>query len=263
MSSNLCPSSCSIPANTFSGTLTGGIQDIAALLPLLGTEECESALTNGYLYAAASPMSLFGSLGIALAGFKAFLAGVNFPIHKWNLNGAEVLSYLGFQPQGTNLSLIMADPDKQGRYVVESRLDKFLEELHLDNTEIHRVRHQTKRWSFLMIAATAFTSSLSMLPYVYLNTGAESNLSPLTRWSFPALRAVGGFLTTTMMPLVIQRRIISILENKLSERHKCRTNDGSDRNQNQTCEGDGRAAGESRDSEKGLEDSGACHNTQY
>ena len=135
MSSNLCPSSCSILASTFSGTLTSGIQDISALLPLLGTEQCEdhvsSALTKGYLYAAASPMSLFGSLGLVRAGFKTFLAGANFSISKLHFNGAQILSNMGFQPQGANLSLIMADKQKKGQYVVESRLDTFLEELHL------------------------------------------------------------------------------------------------------------------------------------
>ena len=53
-------------------TLTSGIQDVAAILPLLGTEQCSvqvsSALTRGYLYAAASPMSIFGSLGVVTTG---------------------------------------------------------------------------------------------------------------------------------------------------------------------------------------------------
>ena len=44
-------------------TLTGGIQDVAAILPLLGTEQCSdqvsSALTRGYLYASSAPMSIF------------------------------------------------------------------------------------------------------------------------------------------------------------------------------------------------------------
>ena len=59
-------------------TLTGGIQDIAAILPLLGTEQCSnhvsSALTRGYLYAAATPMSIFGSLGMVSAGLKTLVA---------------------------------------------------------------------------------------------------------------------------------------------------------------------------------------------
>jgi hypothetical protein len=66
-----------------------------------------------------------------------------------------------------------------------------------------------------------------------------------------------------MMQLVIQRRVTSIIENKLSERRKHRNSDDSDRKQKQTSEGDGGAVGEeSRDPEKGPGDSGACYDTQ-
>ena len=146
MSSNNC--SCTVASTSVTGTLTGGIQDIAALLPLLGTEQCEdhvsSALTKGYLYAAASPMSLFGSLGLARAGFKTFLA--SFTIPAWNVVGARTLSNMGFKPQGMNLSMIMVDQnDKDARYLVETRLDKLVEELHIDKTKIQDVRHKTRR----------------------------------------------------------------------------------------------------------------------
>src|ERR1700675_4717314 len=96
------------------GTLTGGIQDISALLPLLGTEQCEdhigSAITNRYLYVAAPPMSIFGSLGVARAGFKTFLAVISIPCLK--IEGAQILADAGFKPQGKNLSLIMLDEDE-------------------------------------------------------------------------------------------------------------------------------------------------------
>ena len=46
------------------GIDSSGIQDIAGILPLLGTEQCSihvsSALTRGCLYAASAPMSIFG-----------------------------------------------------------------------------------------------------------------------------------------------------------------------------------------------------------
>jgi hypothetical protein len=58
---------------SFGATITGRIQNIAVLLPLLGTQQCEehigSALTKGYLDAA-----IFGSLGVARAGFKTRIA---------------------------------------------------------------------------------------------------------------------------------------------------------------------------------------------
>jgi hypothetical protein len=249
MSSNLCPSACSaVSATTFSGTITSGIQDISALLPLLGTEQCEdhvsSALTNGYLYAAASPMSIFGSLGVARAGFKTFFASINFSIHTWHFNGARTLSNMGFEPHGANLSLIMADREKKGRYVAESRLDKLLEELHLDKARIVGVSHKTKIWNITMISLTAFLSSLSMVPYIYLNTRAESSLTPFVRWSFPVLRAAGGFLIASTMQIVLQRRITTITENRLSERGIRKNDDDAGPD----------LTGHSRDPEKAVED---------
>ena len=64
-------------------TLTGGIQDITALLPLLGTDQCEkhvgSALEGGYLYAAATPLSIFGSLGIVKLGISVLISSISIP----------------------------------------------------------------------------------------------------------------------------------------------------------------------------------------
>ena len=85
-------------------TLTGGIQNVAAILPLLSTEQCSvqvsSALTRGYLYAAASPMSIFGSLGVVTAGFKTLLAC--FSVR--DIEGAKILGNIGFELQGENIS---------------------------------------------------------------------------------------------------------------------------------------------------------------
>jgi hypothetical protein len=203
-------------------------------------------------------MSLFGSLGLARAGFKTFLASVNFSFRKWNFDGATMLSNMGFRPQGENLSLIMADTEKKGRYVVESRLDTLLEELHLDVTRIQGVSHKTKAWNIVMITLTALLSSMSMVPYIYLNTRAGSSLSPFARWSFPALRAIGGFLTSTTMQLTLQRRITTITEKWLLERIGHRKRDHVGREQTD----EGSLGGDSRDAEKGLGDTGVCDNTQ-
>jgi hypothetical protein len=216
--SNLC--SCSAAANTIAGTLASGIQDIAALLPLLGTDQWEdhvsSALTKGYLYAAASPMSLFGSLGLARAGIKTFFA--SFCINKWNIVGARTLSNMGFRSHGTNLPLIMVDArDKAGRYLVETRLDDLVEELHIDKTKIEGVSHKTTRWNITMISLTGTLCLLAMFPYIFLNLKTTSSFPQHTRWTFPALRAAGGFLTSTTMQLIIQRRISTLTRKWISE----------------------------------------------
>ena len=71
-------------------TITGGIQDIAAILPLLGTEQCSvqvsTALARDYLYAAATPMLIFGSLGVVIAIFKTLIAFFSLG----NIEGAKI-----------------------------------------------------------------------------------------------------------------------------------------------------------------------------
>jgi hypothetical protein len=57
-----------------------------------------------------------------------------------------------------------------------------------------------------MILLAAFLSSLSMIPYIHINHEG-SNLSHFSQWTLPILQAVGGFLTASMIPLVLQRRI--------------------------------------------------------
>ena len=70
----------------------------AAILPLLGTEQCSvqvsSAPTRGY--APATPMSIFGSLGVVNAGFKTLVAYFSLG----GIEGAKILGNMGFEPQG-------------------------------------------------------------------------------------------------------------------------------------------------------------------
>ncbi|TEB10249.1 hypothetical protein FA13DRAFT_1586950, partial [Coprinellus micaceus] len=79
---------------------TSGIQDVSALLPLLGTDQCERlvtlALQRGLLYAAATPMSIFGSLGIVKAGFVVLPGSV----HARFFPGPRLLRDAGFTPSG-------------------------------------------------------------------------------------------------------------------------------------------------------------------
>ena len=219
------PCTCSVPSSSVSSgsistTITGGIQDVSALLPLLGTEQCEdhasSALTKGYLYAAATPMSLFGSLGLARAGIKAFVASLD--ISSFNIRGALMLSNMGFQSQGTNIQLITLDEnDKDKRHLVETRLDQLLNELHVDKTKIIGVKHRSTQWNVLMVAYTAFFCLLSVIPYIYLNVKGDVSLPNRTRWTFPTVRAVGGFLTVTTMQAILQRRIMVLSRYWLSK----------------------------------------------
>ena len=203
-------------------TLTSGIQDIAGILPLLGTEQCSvqvsSALTRGYLYAAASSMSIFGSLGVVSAGFKAFASCFSFR----GIEGAKILANMGFEPQGENLSLIMVEAGKEnntGRYIIETRMDELIKELNIDRNRITGVSHKSAAWNLKMIATTALLSALSLTPYIHINLGTNL-LNESTRWVFPVLRSTGGFLTATLIQLLIQQRITTLSDQYIVERNQ-------------------------------------------
>src|ERR1700728_3809346 len=209
-------------------TLTGGIQDVAAILPLLGTEQCSdqvsSALTRGYLYAAASPMSIFGSLGVVTAGFKTLIACFSFG----DVEGAKILGNMGFEPQGENLSLIMVETGKgknAGQYIIETRMDEMITELNIDKNRI-TVSHKSAAWNVKMMATTALLCAFSITPYIYLNLRANDlNISTTLAWLFPVLRATGGFITATHIQLLIQRRITTLSDQHLVKRVSLRNPD--------------------------------------
>ena len=204
-------------------TLTGGIQDIAGILPLLGTEQCSihvsSALTRGYFYAASAPMSIFGSLGVVNAGFKTLLACFSLG----DIEGAEILENIGFEPQGENLSLIMLDGGKgeKKRYLIENRIDELIEDLNIDKTRITEIFRKSAVWNFWMFFWTAVLCAVSITPYIYVNRGDNSlDLKGDAIWVFPILRSAGGFLTATLIQILIQQRITLISREYLVKRNQ-------------------------------------------
>ena len=211
-------------------TLTSGIQDIAGILPLLGTEQCSihvsSALTRGYLYAASAPMSIFGSLGVVSAGFKTLIACFSYG----GIEGAKILGNMGFEPQGENLSLIMIEGDKgenKEHYVIENRIDALIDELNIDRNRITGVSHKSFVWNIKMMAMTAFLCVLSIAPYIYINLRPNNlDLKRGTIWAFPILRSTGGFITATLIQLLIQRRITALSDEYLVKRDQLRVGDG-------------------------------------
>ncbi|KAK7051672.1 hypothetical protein VNI00_004651 [Paramarasmius palmivorus] len=116
-------------------TLANGIQDVSALLPLLGTEQVEchvgSALEKGYLYAAASNLSLFGSLGSAKAAFATCVGTIT---HR-RFYGGQWLDNAGFSTAGSVTSMVTIDKDT-GLYGAEVKLKKLLEEQHINDPNL-------------------------------------------------------------------------------------------------------------------------------
>ena len=60
---------------------------------LTWSDQVSSTLTQGYPYAVATPMSIFGSLEVVSAGFKILAASFSFR----DIEGVELLGNMGFE----------------------------------------------------------------------------------------------------------------------------------------------------------------------
>ncbi|KAJ8094505.1 hypothetical protein PM082_010939 [Marasmius tenuissimus] len=209
----------------FADTLSSGIQDIAALLPLLGTDQCEehvgSALDVGFLYAAATTLSIFGSLGIVKASFATLLATISRPFH-----GARWLSDAGFITPGKVSSLVTIAKGTT-EYGAETNFRDLLVDKHIGDPELVSSIEWTGwrtpfaestffarvlTWNVMLVLTSALGSLISLTPYFYLISTQWDD--PLA-WLFPAFRAFGSFLCVVFVQLALQLRIRHIVRSRL------------------------------------------------
>jgi len=216
------------PPQNLGRTLTGGIQDIAALLPLLGTDQCEkhvgSALDGGFLYAAAAPLSIFGSLGIVKMGISTLISSISIPkisisflkfsIHfsqdRWL--GARTLDNAGFKPMGSVAPLIAMDGT---RYMAETRLMQILEEKHIDDPEDISIEWKSREWNIALVLFTIVAGVISGAPYIAILLQDSRPSLVHTPWIFPLLRTVGSCLVAVCCQFLIQSRVISLMKNRI------------------------------------------------
>ncbi|KAL0954030.1 hypothetical protein HGRIS_005184 [Hohenbuehelia grisea] len=198
------------------GTLTDGIQDVSAILPLLGTEQCEkhvgSALADGYLYVTAAPLSIFGSLGIVLAGVKALAASFNIIRTKHKFIGAQKLDHAGFGPAGKALRQVLW---KDKCHCAEKELTERLEELHIaENVGNLTVTADCKAWNWYMYGFSIIAAILGFTPYIFFIH--HNKLPPFLRYFFPLQRIIGCILISTTTQLVVQTRLLEIIKHRLA-----------------------------------------------
>ncbi|KAF5338502.1 hypothetical protein D9611_013272 [Ephemerocybe angulata] len=190
------------------GVATSGIQDVSALLPLLGTEQCErlvtSALERGILYAAATPMSIFGSLGIVKAGFVVLLTSIDgrlFP-------GPTLMQNSGFTPAGIGKLLARVAGSDRHLYVAEDKLRSILGRKKIRSVKINLLSRDLLRWNFKLIAWTAFLGAFGLTPYIYLIVHFLPSKPFRTTWLYPILRIAGCNLVTVSIQLIFQLRVL-------------------------------------------------------
>ncbi|KAK1230258.1 hypothetical protein PQX77_006654 [Marasmius sp. AFHP31] len=222
----------------FGDTLSGGIQEVSALLPLLGTEQCErhvgTALDKGWLFAAAAPLSIFGSLGIVKTAFATLLATMTRPFY-----GGRWLSDAGFGTTGSVSSMVTLVKDTK-QYGAEVRLQRLLKEQHIDDPElvqsIERFGWRRKNvpdvtdknsadgssvklppfmnlsWNTSLILTSMVLSLVGITPYLYL---IHNHWGRVLLWLFPVLRSFGSMLCVISVQLALQIRIHHIATTSL------------------------------------------------
>jgi hypothetical protein len=205
-------------STSFGSTISGGIQDISALLPLLGTEQCEkhigSSLNNGFLYAAVTPLSIFGSLGAVKAAFAIGLASIPYTC----FFGAKKLKDAGFSLPGEVAPMIVLDGE---RYLIETCLQSLLEEKHLDNPDrlTIGINNQSSTihlpsWNISLLICSMFVASFSFIPYLHFIIRHDTS-NRRVAWLFPLIRVLGGVLCVVPSQIILQNRILLILNQRI------------------------------------------------
>ncbi|KAJ7185015.1 hypothetical protein C8R46DRAFT_882437 [Mycena filopes] len=198
-------------------SLVSGIQDISAFLPIIGTDQCErhlgEALTGGFLYAAATPMSLFGCLGIVKASVSILCASVSPRL-------AQMLEDAGVALQGSTAAMIgMNLPTmKDGIHTFQPTDgflagEKFLGLLstqHIDHAQVS-LQFNYSRWNCWLALSTLLLSGLGLLPYISIITNSGPHASSLPDWVYPLMRVIGSALSVVLVQLIIQIRIQEIV----------------------------------------------------
>jgi hypothetical protein len=206
-------------ASSFSNTLSGGIQDISAVLSLFGTEQCErhvgSALRGGrhggFLYAAITPVSIFGSLGVAKSAFNIMFGTV--PCF-----GAERLQHIGIDPAGDAVKMIMLQDEL---YVAEICFLQLLQKHFIRDVQELRINftprtppHFYGSWNLQLIASSLLVAAAGVTPYLRFSVNHHTSYLSLAIF-FPVCRVMGGLFCVFAGQILLQRRIALILRQRL------------------------------------------------
>jgi hypothetical protein len=193
------------------GVATSGIQDVSALLPLLGTEQCEKhvacALEKGQLYAAATPMSIFGSLGIVKAGFVVLWASIDL---KW-FHGPTLLHDAGFTPSGIGALLTCRVERNRKLYTAEDKLQRILSKKNILSVTVDPLSRDLLRWNVRLVCITVLLSSFGLLPYVFLITRTLHSRPFHSTWLYPIIRIAGSDMVAISVQFIFQLQLLDEL----------------------------------------------------
>ena len=152
-------------------------------------------------------MSIFGSLGVACAGFKTDICWFLLIQGYWKID-------IGFEHQVRWLRLGLVKG--RTRSATSSKLEWMnWSRNYIDKSRITEVSHKSLAWNVKMVAPTALLCAFSISPcYIYLSRGANRKKSTIGYSRFCVL----CFITATLIQLLIQRRITTLSDQYLIKR---------------------------------------------
>ncbi len=117
--------------------------------------------------------------------------------------------------------MITLDPHHAKRFLAESRLEKMLNEEHIENVEDLTVSwgEGIVRWNLLLVAFTLVISTVGLLPYIFIIHDHQHAPTMLpffgNGFGFPILRVVGSALCVNVAQFLVQIRILVLLKTRL------------------------------------------------
>ncbi|KAJ7227761.1 hypothetical protein C8J57DRAFT_1388503 [Mycena rebaudengoi] len=219
-------------------SLVSGIQDISAFLPIIGTEQCEKhvgeALAGGFLYAAATPLSIFGCLGIVKASaailvasisprFAQMLADAGFKLPRSVTAIVGTIPHANMHSNVSNGINATANEDSASvkgngtqripTYIAAQRLHQLLKEKHINKSQL-QLKFDYYDWNCQLCISTALLSCLSITPYIRLIIEDAPPSKPFPAWAAPLAR-IAGSAVSVVSQMIIQIQIQRILQMSL------------------------------------------------
>ncbi|KAJ7481817.1 hypothetical protein FB451DRAFT_1237253 [Mycena latifolia] len=220
--------------------LVSGIQDVSAFLPIIGTDQCErhvgEALEGGFLYAAATPLSMFGSLGIVKASAAILVASISPRF-------ARMLADSGFKIEGSVAAMIGTshtmskgatsqsmkaqvnkndEAENRGqkkdipKYIAARKFEELLVEQHIETSQLE-LKFNYYSWNWQLCISTGLLSCLSITPYIRLIMDDHPPSKPFPAWAAPLMRIFGSAVSVVVAQMIIQIQMERILQMTLDE----------------------------------------------
>ncbi|KAJ7481848.1 hypothetical protein FB451DRAFT_1556037 [Mycena latifolia] len=218
-------------------SLVSGIQDISAFLPIIGTEQCEKhvgeALKGGFLYAAATPLSIFGCLGIVKASAAILVASISPRF-------AQMLADSGFKLVGTVAAMIGKEPTSKGsdanenedgvqtdgvpQYIASKKFKELLKERHIDKSQLE-LGFDYYSWNWWLCISTGLFACFSITPYIRIIMDYNTRSEGFPAWAPPLMRIVGSAISVVIAQMIIQIQMERILQMPTTVRSSSSTSD--------------------------------------